>query len=330
MPEARVAIHPPSEENSIESGSCPSVSLAPRARFNASAARRGSCRGGFDVAASLHAAWAQHAPELLEAAFAVDSDDPRLHAAQHVLAVDPLRPSAPHVIGPQHWSRGPACAGSSQWVTVWRTLMAFISRMSRLTIMRRSPAGHSSAPETLVPPPNGMTTTSCSFASRTSPSTCSCEPGHTTKSGTRANDPKRTVKIWQHAQSPQRAKARSTQLDRADKDPCEPLSHRPYLQRPRHASRGTDLLARVSVRVKHSVLVSVGKALAQRTDSVEKRRVAHRCGGLSRRWLRCNVSDVKAGGFLDPWSEVLQNLSGEKVPANRNQKRKDQTGTLWT
>jgi hypothetical protein len=82
--------------------------------------------------------------------------------------------------------------------------------------------------------------------------------------------------------------------------------------------------------VTHSVLVRVGKALAQRTDSVEKRRVAHRCGGLSRRWLRCNVSDVKAGGFLDPWSEVLQNLSGEKVPANRNQKRKDQTGTLWT
>mmetsp|Transcript_22923 Transcript_22923/g.54801 ORF Transcript_22923/g.54801 Transcript_22923/m.54801 type:complete len:209 (-) Transcript_22923:197-823(-) len=126
MPDARVAIHPPREENSIESGSWPMVyPRASRRRF-------------------------------------------------------PSIPMIPASIHTSIFSRS-------------THLIAFISFISRLTIIRCSPAGHSSAPETLVPPPKGMTTTLCSFASFTIASTCSCDPGHTTRSGTRSRVPNRTV-----------------------------------------------------------------------------------------------------------------------------------------
>mmetsp|Transcript_22647 Transcript_22647/g.55898 ORF Transcript_22647/g.55898 Transcript_22647/m.55898 type:complete len:211 (-) Transcript_22647:63-695(-) len=126
IPDALVAIQPPREENSSESGSCPIVSpKASRRRFT-------SC---------------------------------------------PIMPASIQ----------------TSMFSLSTHLILFMRCMSRLTIILRSFAGHSSAPDTDVPPPKGMMTTSCSLASRTITSTSSWLLGQMTQSGTRWNWPKRTL-----------------------------------------------------------------------------------------------------------------------------------------
>ena len=60
--------------------------------------------------------------------------------------------------------------GEGEWGGVTHKIL-FILEVSSEMIMRFSPSGHSTAPDTVVPPPNGMMTTLCASAARTIAST---------------------------------------------------------------------------------------------------------------------------------------------------------------